>query len=150
MFKSIGQFLRRVEQRAVTAFGSLSADARFVTAQDDLTFESDLPTVRRVAGYPPVSQALQMIAGDCAKLPCRVYQRYNSDGVENRYWRPNHYASTLIDLWGSPNDTDTTFDLFFDWFFECLLFGGGYLYSHGGGAVPVGIRKLLPGRAGPV
>ena len=38
-------------------------------------------TARRVAGYPAVSQALQMISGDCAKLPLQVV-KVVADGVE--------------------------------------------------------------------
>ena len=83
-------------------------------------------------------------------LPARVFQTYStSDGVD-RYPRPKHYASKLIDLFGQPNDIDTTFDILFDWFFDSLLFGGGYLWGDRVGPKPIGIYKLLPDRTRPV
>lgn len=144
-------WFRKKETRAVQSFGSLNGNNVWTAGGEELLgVGSDVPEVRRVAGYPPVSQALQMIAGDCSKIPCRVYQKYYKNDVEERYLRPNHYAANLIDLYGSPNDVDTTFDLFFDWFFDALLFGGGYLWVHRDGPMPVSIHKLLPDRTWPV
>jgi HK97 family phage portal protein len=141
---------RSSESRAINGIGSLTPDARYITGDiNDLGTSDDTPSANRVAGYPPVSQAIQMIAGDCAKLPARVFQTYSTaDGID-RYHRPKHYASRLIDLFGQPNDTDTTFDVLYDWFFDALLFGGGYLWVDRVGPKPVGIYKLLPDRTRP-
>lgn len=141
----------RSEGRSINGIGSLTPDARYVTGDiNDLGTSDDSPTAARVAGYPPVSQAIQMIAGDCSKLPARVFQLYSTaDGID-RYPRPKHYASKIIDLFGQPNDTDTTFDLLYDWFFDALLFGGGYLWVDRIGPKPIGIYKLLPDRTYPV
>lgn len=98
-----------------------------------------------VAGYPPVSQCLQMIAGDCAKLPLRVKLR-QTNGLDFVDASAEHYAQGLIDTWGRPNDEDTQFDLFYDWYFDALLWGGGYLWIQRVGAVPVALYRLLPDR----
>lgn len=137
-------------KRAITSLGSLGPDARYVTGDLADFGDQDTPSAARVVGYPPVSQALQMIAGDCAKLPARVYQVYQTNDGQDRYHRPKHYASKLIDLYGAPNAQDTTFDVLFDWFFDALLFGGGYLWIDRSGAKPVGLYKLLPDRTWPV
>ncbi len=103
-------------------------------------------SLERVAGFPPVSQALQMIAGDCAKIPLHVFSRVGDDRVR----ADDHYASQLIDLWGQPNNIDTTFDLLFDWFFHALLFGGGYLWVERDGPYPIGLQMLPPDRTKPL
>ncbi len=143
--------LSKGEQRAAVRVGQLGPENQFIAGSGDVfANDDDLPTVQRVAGYPPVSQAIQMIAGDCAKLPAKVFQRYAVDGGEDRYERPKHYAAKLIDLFGVPNETDTTFDVLFDWFFDALLFGGGYCWIERQGAKPIAIHKLLPDRTRPV
>ena len=96
-----------------------------------------------VAGYPPVSQCLQMIAGDCARLPLVVKNRAGLDAIPVP---ADHYAQRLIDPWGRPNDEDTQFDLFFDWYFDALLWGGGYLWIDRIGAMPRALYRLLPDR----
>lgn len=96
-----------------------------------------------VAGYPPVSQCLQMIAGDCARLPLVVKRRAGLDAIPVE---ADHYAQRLIDPWGRPNDEDTQFDLFFDWYFDALLWGGGYLWIDRIGAMPRALYRLLPDR----
>ncbi len=100
-------------------------------------------TAASVAGYPPVSQCLQMIAGDCARLPLRVKRRQGLDAIAVE---SDHYAQKLIDPWGKPNDEDTQFDLFFDWYFDALLWGGGYLWIERAGARPMALYRLLPDR----
>ncbi len=89
-----------------TALQSAFSERRAVTtvrndysSTDTFDFsESEGVTTRRVAGYPPVSQALQMISGDCAKLPLQVV-KVIPDGVEVV---PDHPILSLISLWGPP------------------------------------------------
>lgn len=102
-------------------------------------------SVRRVAGYPSVSQALQMIAGDCAKLPAMVCE---VEG-ENRRRIPTHNTLDLIGLWGVPNSVDTTFDILFDWFFHCLLWGKSAIWIVRDGPNPIELVPLLPDRTKP-
>ncbi|HBE71247.1 MAG TPA: phage portal protein [Planctomycetaceae bacterium] len=123
------------EQRAQSATPSYSLDAFTETSVSN----------RRVAGYPSVSQALQMIAGDCAKLPAMVYEL---DG-ENRARVPDHPALNLVGLWGIPNETDTTFDILFDWFFHCLLWGRSAIWIDRVGPDAVELVPLLPDRTEP-
>jgi len=102
-------------------------------------------TARRVAGYPAVSQALQMISGDCAKLPLEVYR---VDGDTRT--KVEHPLRNLVGLFGAPNETDTTYDLLYDWFFHCLLWGRSGLLIDREGPDPVGLIPLLPDRTAPV
>ncbi|HBE68820.1 MAG TPA: phage portal protein [Planctomycetaceae bacterium] len=102
-------------------------------------------SVRRVAGYPSVSQALQMIAGDCAKMPAMVFEL---DG-EHRRRVPDHPLLQLVGEFGHPNDVDTTFEILFDWFFHCLLWGRSAIWVVREGPNPVELIPLLPDRTEP-
>ncbi len=128
------------EQRSVDNF---KAD---YTGTDALFSDQQGLSIRRIAGYPPVSQALQMVSGDCAKIPVAVFQT----GPDGRLKQPWHAILNLIGLWGAPNEIDTTFDLLHDWFFQCLLFGRSAIYIERVGPDPVGLIPLLPDRTTPV
>lgn len=104
------------------------------------------PSTARVAGYPPVSQALQMIAGDCAKMPAMVYRV----GEHGRTPVRNHRTLDLIGLWGVPNGDDTTFDMLFDWFFHALLWGKSAIWVHRNGPYATELIPLLPDRTRPI
>jgi HK97 family phage portal protein len=139
----------RAEQRAFSLESGNSAAYIAVDFASELGIAAlgdggpQAPGARDVAGYPPVSQALQMIAGDCAKLSLQVKRRVGDDlvplGLE-------HYAQQLIDPFGRPNETETTFDLFFQWYWDALLWGGGYLWIQRSGATPVALYRMLPDR----
>jgi HK97 family phage portal protein len=136
------------EQRSITAndqLVSLGGDATFLINSGGgvSVGGSGTLTAHSVAGYPPVSQCLQMIAGDCARLPLVVKRR---DGLDALPVEAVHYAQRLIDPWGRPNDEDTQFDLFYDWYFDALLWGAGFLWIDRIGAMPVALYRLLPDR----
>ncbi len=135
LFKALQSALS--EPRAVTGIRNDYAS----TDTFDLT-ETEGVTTRRVAGYPPVSQALQMISGDCAKIPLQVV-KVIPDGVEVV---PNHPILSLISLWGRPNGIDTTYDMFWDWFFHCLLWGKSAIWIDRIGPDPYSLVPLLPDR----
>lgn len=130
-----------IEPRAVNGFRT----DYYSTDTTDFS-ETEGVTTRRVAGYPPVSQALQMISGDCAKIPLQVV-RVVTDGVEVV---PDHPILNLISLWGSPNGIDTTYDLLFDWFYHCLLWGRSGIWIDRVGPDAVSLVPLLPDRTSPV
>lgn len=138
----------RLESRGIPPTSDLiavSGDATFLVngSTGAVVQSSGTLTASSVAGYPPVSQCLQMIAGDCARLPLVVKRRDDNDALPVE---ATHYAQRLIDPWGRPNDEDTQFDLFFDWYFDALLWGGGYLWIDRRGAMPVALYRLLPDR----
>lgn len=103
-------------------------------------------TVERLAGYPPVAQAVGMIAGDCASLPLHVYER---DGDSRTHAR-DHEAEELVTLNGEPNDFSTAFDLWFDFYHDALLRGLGLLWIDRIGIRPVGLYRLDPDAWRPV
>ncbi len=57
-----------------------------------------LADTEKLAGYPPVAQAVGMIAGDCASLPLHVYERDGRD----RQLASDHEAENLITLTAIP------------------------------------------------
>lgn len=132
------------ERRAITTLPGGTADVAYLSNQQWLSTGG--PSVTAVAGYPPVSQALQMIAGDCAKIPAMVFEVTSLGRLPKR----NHPALDLIGLWGKPNETDTTFDILFDWFFHALLWGRSAIYVERMGPDPVALVPLLPDRTYPV
>ncbi len=137
------------EQRGIGATDQLIAlgtdSTYFINAAGGVALGTGSITAHDVAGYPPVSQCLQMIAGDCARLPLQVKDRA-ANGLDFTPALPSHYAQALIDPWGKPNDDDTQFDLFYDWYFDALLWRGGYLWIDRVGAMPVALYRLLPDR----
>jgi HK97 family phage portal protein len=141
---SLLEFTQRYTRRAVTHIGGGTADVRFVNSSD--LGDERGPSVRRSVGFPPVSQALQMIAGDCAKMPAMVYEVTDLGRVAKR----KHEVLDLIGLWGAPNETSTTFEVLFDWFFHALIWGRSAIYIERNGATPVSLLPLLPDRTAPV
>lgn len=138
----------QLEQRGIspsTDLIAVSGDATFLVngTTGAIVQSSGNLTASSVAGYPPVSQCLQMIAGDCARLPLVVKRRQGLDALPVE---SEHYAQRLIDPWGRPNEEDTQFDLFFDWYFDGLLWGGGFLWIDRIGAMPRALYRLLPDR----
>lgn len=119
---------------------------QYLNGRNDPFADSSGPSMESVAGYPPVGQALQMLAGDLAKMPVMVYEVK----PEGRYPKPAHRLLELIGLFGKPNDTETTFDLLFDWFFHALLWGRSALYVERIGPEATGLIPLLPDRTFPV
>lgn len=97
-------------------------------------------TIEKIAGYPPVAQAVGMVAGDCASLPLCVYKR---EGVDRKK-QSDHEAHRLINLDGSPNEYDTVFDMWFDFFHDALLRGCGLLWIERRGIQPVAMHRLDP------
>lgn len=98
-----------------------------------------------VAGIPAAALCLQTIAGDCAKLPLKVKER----AANNLDFTPvpaNQYGQRLIDPWGRPNDHDTQFDLFYDWYYDACLWPASFLWIDRMGAMPIGLYRLLPDR----
>jgi HK97 family phage portal protein len=69
---------------------------------------------------------------------------YKRDGVNREKESPSHYAETLINLWGSPNDYTTAFDLWYDFYTDALLRGVGLLWIERVGATPVALHRLEP------
>lgn len=135
------------ERRAISQVPVIGGSSVQYLNGDGNPFDDDLsPTIESVAGYPPVSQALQMIAGDCAKMPIVVYQVTPTGRIPRR----DHKLLDLIGLYGRPNETDTTFDLLFDWFFHALLWGRSAIYIERIDAQPVSLIPLLPDRTYPV
>lgn len=132
------------ERRAVTELQGGTADVRYL--QPNAWLDDSSPSITRVAGYPPVSQALQMIAGDCAKMPAMVFKQTADGRIPQR----QHDLLSLIGLWGAPNQTDTSFDMLFDWFFHALLWGRSFIYVVRDGAKPVELLPLLPDRTHPI
>lgn len=104
-------------------------------------------TVERLAGYPPVAQAVGMIAGDCASLPLSVYRRV---GDGDRAKQVNHEAQGLISLHEDSLEQDTVFDLWFDFFYDALIRGLGLLWIDRSGIRPVGLYRLDPDSWRPV
>ncbi|TWT91404.1 phage portal protein [Neorhodopirellula pilleata] len=98
-------------------------------------------TVDRLAGYPPVAQAVGMIAGDISSLPLCVYQR---TGKRDRSKASDHEGHKLVNLDGSPNEYTTPFDLWFDFYHDALLRGLGLLWIERVGIRPVGLHRLDP------
>lgn len=140
---------QQTEQRGIPLNDQLmeiGTDTTFITTGNGAGMQIAGPgglTATAVAGYPPVSQCLQMIAGDCARLPMQVKRR---QGLDFLPVESTHYAQRLIDCWGRPNDEDTQYDLFYDWYFDALLWGGGYLWIDRAGAMPMALYRLLPDR----
>ncbi len=97
-------------------------------------------TVEKLAGYPPVAQAVGMIAGDCAAIPLHVFRRSGKDRDRD----PGHEAEDLVNLNGIPNDFSTAFDLWFDFYHDALLRGAGLLWIDRIGIRPVGLYRLDP------
>lgn len=131
-------------QRAISPGDFSTADVRYLSG-NGLGSESG-PSVRRSVGFPPVAQALQMIAGDCAKMPAMIYEVTELGRVAKR----GHNVLDLIGLWGAPNEQSTTFELLFDWFFHALIWGRSAIYIERSGVTPVGLLPLLPDRTQPV
>jgi HK97 family phage portal protein len=99
-------------------------------------------TARTVAGYPPVSKAIQLIAGDVAKLPLNVYRRVGED----REKASDHPAHKLVNLFGQPNEFTSAFDLWYDLMWDTLLWGKGMVWIERRGPNPIGLYRLLPDR----
>lgn len=94
------------------------------------------------ASYPPIAQAVEMIAADCAKLPLVTYRRTGGGGRERD---SSHRVHQLTNLNGSPNDETATFDFWFDVMFDALLTGKGkgLAWIERRGATPVGLYRLV-------
>jgi HK97 family phage portal protein len=135
---------QKFTQRAITQIGNGLADVRFIN-NNGWCDDQKGPSVRRSVGFPPVAQALQMIAGDCAKMPAMVYEVTEAGRVAKR----DHDVLNLIGLWGAPNEASTTFELLFDWFFHALIWGRSAIYIERSGPNPIGLLPLLPDRTCP-
>ena len=112
----------------------------FRAAQNTLTAE-------KAIGFPPVSECVDMLAGDLASIPLHVYVR---DGSDRTRAEPDHYAEKIIGLWGDPGSDETTFDLWYQFFFDALIRRCGLLWIERDGARPVGLYRLDPDAWRPV
>lgn len=99
-------------------------------------------TSRTASGYPPIAQAVDLIAADVAKIPLNVYR---SGADTDRVKDPNHYVSRLVNAAGDPNDEDTSIDFWYDVMHDALLTGRGkgLAWIERRGALPVGIYRLV-------
>lgn len=140
LFKAASRIFATREQR--TAFDpGQNHQTPFETAFGQLFGDRSM-TVEKVSGYPPVAQAVSMIAGDCASLPLNVYKRL--PGGNREKVKQNHYAHHLVNLWGEPNEYSTAFDLWFDFYHDALIRGLGLLWIERSGPTPVGLHRLDP------
>ncbi|TWU19549.1 phage portal protein [Allorhodopirellula heiligendammensis] len=103
-------------------------------------------TVEKLAGYPPVAQAVGMIAGDCASLPLATYKRNG----KNRDKDKSHESYSLLNLDGAPNEYTTAFDMWFDFYHDALLRGCGLLWIERRGIKPIAMHRLDPDAWRPV
>lgn len=96
---------------------------------------------RSTIGYPPVAQAVSMIANDIAKLPLNVYRR---DG-DDRHKDSSHPVHDLVSLQGQPNDQTTAFDFWHDVMVDALISGRGkgLAWIERDGARPIGLYRLI-------
>ncbi len=140
----------QVEQRAIAPTDDLIAisgdQSYFINSAGGISFGFGTSiSAQDVAGIPAAALCLQTIAGDCAKLPLKVKER----AANNLDFTPvpfQQYAQRLIDPWGRPNDSDTQFDLFYDWYYDACLWPASFLWIERIGAMPVGLYRLLPDR----
>lgn len=140
----------QLEQRAGIAptddLVALSGDTSYFITSGGISIGSSTSiSAADVAGIPAAALCLQTIAGDCAKLPLKVKER----AANNLDFSPvpfEHYGQRLIDPWGRPNDHDTQFDLFYDWYYDACLWPAAFLWIDRMGAMPVGLYRLLPDR----
>lgn len=114
----------------------------FDVAFQQIIADAQQLNVEKVAGYPPVAQAVGMIAGDCAALPMHTYKRL--DGGDREKEDSEHYAERLINLWGEPGEDQTAFDMWYDFYTDALIRGCGLLWIERSGATPVGLYRLDP------
>jgi HK97 family phage portal protein len=99
-------------------------------------------TARTSLGYAPISKAVEMIAGDVAKLPLCVYRRTDN---EERAKDTRHPIHKITNLHGEPNEETTAFDFWFDLMHDALLTGRGkgLAWIDRVGPNPVGLYRLV-------
>lgn len=103
--------------------------------------DGDTPvTAEAVAGIPSVGNAIELLADDMAKVPLNVYKRSGMD----REKADDHPANWLINLWGQANEYTPPNELWFDWYWDALLFGEGFIWIERDGPTPIGLYRLLP------
>jgi len=99
----------------------------------------------KALSFPPVFQAVTMIAGDIATLPLDAYQRV---GKKDRESADNHVAYNLVRRQANDEQTAVVFwELLMCY---ALLWGKGYaMIDQDGAGNPLGLYPLLPDRTGP-
>lgn len=147
----LGKLRQLVESRATVFNGGGDVSYRIgPTGAAGFVVDGDDVSESRLLGYAPAAQAIQLIAGDLAKIPI-IVERLVGPGPTD--WEPDtdQDVAALLDLFdGVPDGETTAFDMLFQWYFSCLLFGAGYLWIDRQGVRPVGLYHLLPDRTKPI